>query len=248
MSKTFFNLIVAGMMVFFASCNKSDPTDESYVVIEETIDNSLVIKAYNIKNSNSNIVSVKMTIASSKGNQVEYSAKYENDGFELHLPVVPDEYLLPVSEHILSEDIPLNSDIQAKTVSVSIAAYNSEEACIGDFTFKDDKRTIKFVYADRSFTEKGISKYGDIVFDCSYKKGWNIVYWSNEGMNRTTQKSSNESFKCHYLPNFLIKNVNENFTIELLEAENMKPYSVFKNGNITMYQYLLYLCALNVKI
>ena len=205
MSKTFFYLIVVAMIVFFASCNKSEPTSDSdsYVLIEEdpTIDNSLIIKAYNVKNSSSNIVSAKVKMASSevRYNQIEYSAKYENDGFELNLPAIPDEYLVLVSGNMTIEDIPLNSDIQAKTVLADICAYNNAEVCIGCFNFYNDKWSVEFVYADRSFTKKGISKYDGVEFDCSYKKGWNLIYWSEGGMNRTTQKPSNESFKCYYI-------------------------------------------------
>jgi hypothetical protein len=83
-----------------------------------------------------------------------------------------------------------------------LLAFNNTEANIG--SFRRDKWGINFIYADRSFTEKGISLYG-VEFDCSYKKGWNIVYVSragkisDAGSIQTTQKPLNEIFKCYYV-------------------------------------------------
>ena len=195
--------------MFFAACDKNDPSGDSYVVIENNLnsDNPLVIKAYNVENGSNDIDLVKVTMGyqSSDFEQhyLEFSAKFENGGFELNLPAtIPDEYLSLSSNILLYEDDILLSDIHAKNTLVTIAAHNSDEANIGGFGISSGKWNMGFMYADRNYTEKGVSK-GGLEYDCSYKKGWNIVYWYWDGTNskKTTQKPENEKFKCYFLYN-----------------------------------------------
>ena len=165
-------------------------------------DNSLVIK-YNVENGTSDIASVKVIMGyqspDSEWHYLEFSAKYENGSFELNLPAtIPDEYLSPSSNVLLYEDDILLSDIHAKNTFAMILAHNSTESNIGGFRFSSGKWNMGFMYADRSYTEKGFSK-GGLGYDCSYKKGWNIVYWywNETNSKKTTQKPKNEKFKCN---------------------------------------------------
>ena len=82
-----------------------------------------------------------------------------------------------------------------------VKAHNSANIFIGELSIRSGNWSIGFTYADRNFTEIGVSKYGNEI-DCSYKKGWNIVYyfWDSEKQKSITQtqKPLNENFKCYY--------------------------------------------------
>ena len=204
---SFLNYIVVAVMLFFYSCDKSNQqTDDSYVIFEEnpTSDNSLVIKAYNVEGGNNkDIAFAKVVIVSfvqspnGKYNWFEYSTEYENAGFILTFPeTFSDEYLQYWSEAVL-EGVQI-SDNQAKIRSAYVEAHNKAEENIGGFSFRSDNCGIGFLYADRSFTMKGVSNFSGSEFDCSFKKGWNIVYYLNGGKKQITQKPKNEIFKCYF--------------------------------------------------
>jgi len=208
----FYLILTATVIMFFAACNKDEvnSNSDSYVIIEENTagNNALVIKAYNVENGNNDISSAKVTIGYQSSDKewhyLEFSAKFENGGFELHLPAtIPDEYLSPSSNVLLYEDGIVLSDIHAKNTMAMIHAHNSL-GNIGGFSFSSGKWNMGFMYADRSYTEKGFSK-GGLEYDCSYKKGWNIVYWYWNGTNskKTTQKPKTEKFKCYFSYNTL---------------------------------------------
>jgi len=197
MNKTVFYLVIAVMAVFFTACGKKDliSYDESYMLIEE---NPFVVKVANVENGSEHIAFATFYVTYHSNGEwpyLKFYAKYENGGFELIFPAtIPDEYLQPASNRF--EDVPL-SDTQAKIVSVQIDAHNSADATIGDFSFRSDNWAIEFKYADRDFTVKGVSKYG-VEFDCSYEKGWNVIYHSLDGKKITTQKPLNENFKSYF--------------------------------------------------
>ena len=205
----FYLILTATVMLFFTYCNKDDISSKSYVIIEEnsasnnSIDNTLVVKAYNVENGCNDIASAKVTMGyqslDKEWHYLEFSAKFENDGFELIFPtIISDEYLSPSSNVLLYEDNIHLSDIHAKNTLAMIHAHNSL-GNIGGFSFSSGKWNMGFMYVDRSYTEKGFSK-GGLEYECSYKKGWNIVYWYWNGTNskKTTQKPQNENFKCHF--------------------------------------------------
>ena len=203
---SFFYFIVATVMLFFPSCSNNDLTDDNYVIFEEnpTSDNLLLIKAYNVEGGSSkDIAFAKVVIVSfiqspnGEYNWFEYSTKYENAGFKLTFPkTISDEYLQRLSETVL-EGVQI-SDTQAKIRSAYVEAHNNAEANIGVFSFRSDNCGIGFLYADRNFTMKGVSGFSGSEFDCSFKKGWNIVYFLYGGKKQTTQKPKNEIFKCYF--------------------------------------------------
>jgi len=220
MNKTVFYLAMAIMVVFFTDCNKTDQISENETVTDSYGDalikeNPLIVKVTNLENGKGDIAFAKFYVTYySNGDwpYLAFSAKFENDGFELNFPAtIPSEYLDSASNTMINEGLP-SSDTQAKTVSVNIEAHNSSDEIIGAFGFVSDNWAIEFKYADRDFTEKGTSDYYGVEYDCSYKKGWNIVYWSLNGQKKhTTQKPLNETFKCHftYLTAWAIKNADQ---------------------------------------
>ena len=60
----------------------------------------------------------------------------------------------------------------------------------------DDEWFVEYMYSNRSFTEK--EKFGNIEYDCSYKKGLNITYIKRDYSKQTTQKPSSEDFKWYF--------------------------------------------------
>ena len=194
--------LICGMVL--TSCGTD--VDENSVVIETSS-----IKAMSVENVNNNIVTVKAIIWSYKqhsdgewysvAHEVA-SSKFENGGFELIFSEnVPYEFLFPESDRIVPEGVAV-SDIKAKTGLIEIEEYSStgnRTGCI--FMFSNDNHwIIEFIYADRDFTEKGKTQYGE-EYDCTYNEGWNIRYrLSSYGPNKfTTKKPLNGNFKCYYV-------------------------------------------------
>ena len=193
------------MTMFFAACDENNLPDSRVVVENDpSNDTPLVIKVDNVENGSDDIASVRVTMGYQspdlEWHYLEFSAKFEDGGFELNLPAtIPDEYLSPSSNILSYEDNITLSDIHAKNTLAMITAHNGDDANIGGFGFSSGKWNMGFTYADRSYTEKGFSN-GGLEYDCSYKKGWNIVYyhWDNKNSKITTEKPKNEKFKCRF--------------------------------------------------
>jgi hypothetical protein len=187
--------ICLAVTTMFSSCKEENSGDEpiskndSYVLITE---NPLIVKVMNLENDKGDIAFAHFFVTYDSNGEwpyLEFSTEFRNAGFELIFPAtIPDEYLQSASNGLLS---------------VHIDAHNSDNANIGGFSFRSENWIIEFKYADRDFDEKGTSNYG-VEFDCLYKKGWNIVYWSSDGGKKcTTQKPLNENFKCYFSYNTL---------------------------------------------
>ena len=191
--------------VILAACENDEPK----------IDNYLEIEATGIEIGNCDVATAKARIHTLIGYPdaeepywVEYelaSVKFENGGFKMRLPAtIPDEYLWTKSTF---EGFTL-SDSQAKIGTFSVDAYNSDGKCVGALGVQGEKWNIEYVYADRSFTEKGKLEYDannkpyifGAEFECSYKKGWNIIYSTAIEMivTRTTEKPINEDFRWYF--------------------------------------------------
>ena len=141
------------------------------------------------------------------------NVKYEDNILELNFPEsVLEEYLgeylwykagyhpwfSDYPEHTFPEGV-IISEPDVKVGIISIIGYDSEGNHIGNFVFNDyNYWSAEYIYADRSFTVKGVTKHG-LVFDCSFKKGWNIRYLTPlEGGKFTTQKPAGINFEWRY--------------------------------------------------
>jgi hypothetical protein len=186
-------IVVILLSTVFIACEKDDIGS-----------NSSVINAKNVIGGNSNITTVKAFV-----NNLSYgysslfeiaSSKYENNGFTLKLPkTIPSQYLFFVTATgiVDSWEIPekLLSDKDAKwTTVVNIYGFDISENEIGYFELYDKSTEYYgwYVFADRNFTIIGVNNYNQ--FDCSLKKGWNIVYTSFQEDIITTTKPSNSNF------------------------------------------------------
>jgi len=179
---------VAAISLFFVACK------------DKETGGSNVIEAKNVLNSSAEIVNVEANAYyySDEGYILEKiaSCKYEKNGFKLTLPKVLDaKYLFNFwdDEDIQYPDITI-SDKNAKTAEIEILALdNTGEKCGSFFMLRSDENEYKdgeviYLYADRNFTvkgkyevieedeEEGITYSSIANFNCSFKKGWNILY------------------------------------------------------------------------
>ena len=136
--------------------------------------------------------------------------KYKNGGFEIKFPdTFSNEFLGPFyPEYMLSSDGEVTlSDNNAKTGVIYLHAstdhygvVSKNYSPVGKFELVGNEWIVDYMYSDRSFTAKGISKYG-LEFDCSFNKGWNIMYSKKDFSKITTKKPLNENFKWYFRPN-----------------------------------------------
>jgi len=183
MKKTLLNLLIVAtlLLVAFTACKKDDDGG-----------NASVIEAKNVKTwGNSSVATVKATIEAYDFEIA--SSKFQNNSFTLKLPKsVAGEYLdfattiAPAS---------LMSDKNAKGAFLKVNAFNSFGEAEGTFLLIDDTNEVwaDYVFVDRKLTIQGAS-WG-IQYDCSLKKGWNIIYLYK--FKYTTQKPSNKNMNWY---------------------------------------------------
>ena len=205
MSSRFFSLLMAvKITMFFAACEKTDnPEIESIEIRSNEIEDK-------------DIVAVKMVIEALKPSEGIWgisnelvSVDYKNGNLQLNFPaIISDEYLGEYfwynSENIIPEGVTI-SEPKVKVVLICLIAYNREENHIGYFLLDNGEWwSAEYIYANRGFTVKGTSKHG-LVFDCTFKKGWNIRYFNplenNYQGKFTTKKPLNVNFKWRYAVN-----------------------------------------------
>jgi len=189
--------------------------------------NTLVINATNViclnpeYEDDSNVATVK---AFARGFEV-VSSPYQNKGFTLNLSkTVPEQYLQYILIHFWDYyyyDIPAHfvSDRNSKCGILDISAFDNSDKVNGLFTLRERKQVedeyyeyfrdyirAYYIYADRDFTIKGFDNPNQ--YDCSFKKGWNIVYllWHNDYSHypdiMTTTKPANSNLKWYYSENY----------------------------------------------
>ena len=166
-----------------------------------------VIEVTNVIGSSSGVVTVKAL--EWIFDDVIASAEYKNKGFKLTLPnTMQSKYLqYDVSEYF--DVLPsMVSDKNAKVSEVYLLAYNNAGDVIGGFDMSDEGMDFyvfaTYYYADRDFTIKGIdnSEDYDVEWNCTFKKGWNIMYWyEDDGWDElyTTQKPSGINLQWYFL-------------------------------------------------
>ena len=181
--------LICGLM--FTGCNSKKEIEE----IEEKLANLTEVDIVKAQIGNFEIASVKHEDIELELNELSFPT------------TIPDNYLEQIVERI---GITI-SDTQAKTGLVGVKAYNSVGKNIGYFTrFSNDgydnlqlRWYAEYIYSDRSFTKKGqTTEMGNpdsgVLFDCSFEKGWNIIYFSLAERKYTTQKPADKYFNWYY--------------------------------------------------
>ena len=237
MKKIMIVLITAmAMVTVFVNCKKEKETGEGFV-----------IEATNVLNNGNDVAKVAAVSIDLKNEEeaIIASCKFENNGFKLTLPkTLASKYL--ASWDYEGIDWVILSDKKAKVGSIDLWALNGANEPSGGFyleksgsnEYQDGEAT--YIYADRDFTMKGkiegVEEDDEFTyswsqeFDCSFQKGWNIIYVTyNMDINTqdvtvfaTTQKPSGtnwiwklysweylEKNQTHAIKN--IKNLKKNF-------------------------------------
>jgi hypothetical protein len=179
---------------------------------------SAVIEVTSVIGNTDNIATVKALIIVDEhpdGYWIGYnaaSAPFKNGGFKLNLSTsaVPAKYLETAESEFCIEGSIIISNKNALVGVLTIVAYNSAgeeigEIYIGELYIEDEYYWAEYIYADRDFTIKGVFKGEEYYdkFDCSFKKGWNIIYGTsqkneNDEYFTTTQKPSEAKVKWYY--------------------------------------------------
>lgn len=199
---------IIAMAMIFTACEREEygevlPPAETDSYEDEDMS---IITATNVLYGNSSIATVKFLLYyyadedSYSEAGVIATGKYENDGFKLTLPdIIDSKYFV---NHSLADYFGLEekciSDNKARMTEwggVSIDAYDKAGNEIGWFNYEGEGDIWCFyVYVDRDLTIKGSSAYSGI-FDCTFKKGWNIIYHYGR---HTTKKPANMTFRWYF--------------------------------------------------
>jgi len=161
-----------------------------------------VIEATNVIDAPNDMASVVAISYGLEGGTLQgitfASAKYENNGFKLTIPAtIPNKFLLTYDDELwygIFEKMPC-SDKNVKFVYAPfLFGLNHNKEYVRQIYLMDEEQGIMaaYLYADRDFTAKGIVSYdngGEVEYDCSFKKGWNIMYYTDNLV--TTQKPAN---------------------------------------------------------
>jgi len=198
--------VAEGLAVITATTPDGKFTANCFVTVVSG--SALVIDAtvVNGNDYNSKIAIVKAFVLGEYESYEAASGQYVNGGFKLNLPEIVSytylndlDYVLPL--YYLEGTI---SDPEAKMTDIRINAYDKSANYIGQFLCTDSydgNNWMFYVYVDRNVTIKGYTSYYDYnVYDCSFTKGWNIIYsgWNNGYYEYTTKKPSGIDYKWHY--------------------------------------------------
>jgi len=172
------------------------------------------------------------------------SCKFEKNGFTLTLPEnVSENFLMSIASQV-PPGIKMNPT-DAKRSLILIAAIDRSGKQIGYLFFASDNLfksphakltyTTDFLYFDRNVTIKGNYSYEsyNTKYDCSFKKGWNILYYRVKYDNETisipllsTSKPSGVNFQWFFLEGIPLdyKNVISPLKIHEQIISTMPPF------------------------
>lgn len=183
----------------FMACNKDDDDNKGNDGISGE---PSIVEAKSIDGDCSGVATVKVVVELLLEDVVIATGEFKNGGFKIQLPeTIPGSDLMPVDDWF---DIDLVSDESAKISWCEpdhVYGYDKDGDFVGDFAFIngvyiDEGVYILRIYADRDFTVKGNDYYS--YYDCTFKKGWNIVYFDEEEGTATTTKPSGKTLRWKF--------------------------------------------------
>jgi hypothetical protein len=178
MKKDFLKTVLACLLTIVAlSACKKDEEGEPYII-------TAAVENGDRYNTMIDAVRAEIEYDEQKEGYRIANAEYQNGGFTIILPAkVNSLYLVP-----LEDDIPdglLISNLNAKTVNISLNAYKSNDN-VGAFYLWSEGWEGLFIYADRDvsiagdyddyYSEEGITYTEMYNLSMDLEKGWNIVY------------------------------------------------------------------------
>jgi len=198
MNKIFVMIFMAGtLLALNTGCDKKSGDENS----GEFVINAQVEDSWGF---NDHITSVKaLMYREDDDDKIEIASSiFENEGFKLTLPSTSPAYRL----YVINEDFDENfkgtiSNPQAMWGGIHIKAFNESEDYIGGLYLEDFEKDIYtiFIYVDGDVTIKGNihGKVYEVEYDCSLKKGWNIMYeiFKEKELFYITNKPSDANLK-----------------------------------------------------
>jgi len=206
MKKTLFYLfaVITIFSVTFVACEKDDIGGNASIIEAKNVDVSECTfwtdgyVEYNPitgewewipgKYSSANIIAVKAILSNYDYEVAE--SEFRSNSFSLKLSNVPEHYLdFVTSWSRITED--MISDKNAKWQFIRVYVYDDKK---NDWRLSlRDSRDMygEYVYVDRKFTIQGVNN--GYQYDCSFKKGWNIIYEFNG--KYMTKKPSDTNFR-----------------------------------------------------
>ncbi|MDR2473901.1 MAG: RagB/SusD family nutrient uptake outer membrane protein [Tannerella sp.] len=182
--------------------NKPEIEEEPPFVIKATIEKGGELAAQNVS-----IVSAVMyrDLDQTIGTTIA-DCEYKNGKFELSLPAVLDDIVIPpVTESVDEFMYPWISDLDAKMMYISLIGIKGQEKQ-GEFAFRNSNVEAAYCYCDRPFTIKGDEGYNQVELprkiDVQFRKGWNVLYAtvSEYSIFLSTEKPQNySSLKWEYI-------------------------------------------------
>jgi len=197
MKKLFYLFMIALMAISmtFVACKK-DGNNEKPIDKPDEKETFYVIEAIDVQEGSSSITTVKALVLVDDVYKSIASANYSNNAFKLELPDKIDAISNPL---------------------LKISGYNNENMEIGSFLCISDNNEnfLSYYYSGSNYVHYSntIHKFGDILFtkiyECDYKKGWNIQYTMYEidadnstyTITTTTTKPSNVNFIWSFFNN-----------------------------------------------
>ena len=206
MQKRFFVVLVAVILTgVFAACDKDSSDGGSSDGNGGGGGSASVIEVKKVENVYDDVATVKAVIGPYGNLYTCGTSKFEKNGFKINLSAnVPEQYLLNSQVMEIFNDYGVASDESALLEIAGIWAYDNKGEDLGDFYYRGESEKFSYdayyVYASKEFTAKGEANGGTI--DCSFKKGWNILYYyaddKGEEYGMTTTKPAGATFKWYY--------------------------------------------------
>jgi hypothetical protein len=242
MNERFLSLMSAVLIVMaaFASCDK-DKNDSGG---GSSSDNPFLVTVKNVIGNDNDIATVAGLVDYEfKEHWVEHyevaSTLYKNNGFEMKLPeTVADEYLWDADEWFGEDVDKIISDNNARVTYLWIYAMDNDEDKLGEFWQRDESDNYyalsRYLYVDRSFILKGTTYEEDegylVEWNCTFKKGWNIMYYfvnDKSEASITTKNPSGVNLKWYFdggndwkTPLMSLKHKKDSFEQSFLKINN----------------------------
>jgi hypothetical protein len=196
-------LLIAGLVICSVSCKK------------DSKDTDFVIEAKNVIDGNNDIAIVKASMWKSGEEEIIATGKYENNGFKLTLPATLDSKYLSTTIGYAPVGVNVSNPNAKVREADCFSAYDKNDNRIGVLFISVEETTNRrvkatYLYTDRNFSVTG--SYTEVsgntteiaTFDCSLKRGWNIMYSIEESgdgcsyFTLTTKKPSDVTLNWHY--------------------------------------------------
>jgi hypothetical protein len=177
-------LLACALITGFSSCSKDDENSDENG--SSSSDNTFTLA---VENENSkNIAVIKADSYLYSQDVVFATGTYSDGSVTLKMPETVDGKYLTTIAAGTSDGLTISNET-SMLQGVHITAYDSDGKSIRGIRGKSDEYsdiTVDFWYVGSAVTVTGSNEKGDIDWNCSLKKGWNLVYEISVTSNNDT--------------------------------------------------------------